>query len=397
MPRITPAPLTFLCALLLTACGPAPVDWDENAAAARPIINGTKCTTAEQETAVAVITDGTMNIWGFKLPVRTVSCTGTLIAPDVVLTAAHCVTPSMLTGGMGTMESVKYYVSFQADQTKLIMSQASIMSGKKPDLPADAVEGSEYLANPGFSPSLLNDFKGGLTNLYDVALIFLKKEVTAVKPAVVITKDEAKQMAVKVPVKISGWGQQTAAAQNPFVPPAAGTTAIKVCATSAINELGTHEMQIGSDENSSRKCHGDSGGPSFMTVTTTHARSERVVGITSHAYDSSDCKKGGVDTRVDAWLDWLDSEMKKRCADKSRVWCTVQGLIPPAFYDPKPDIGVDSAPVAGDGVADPAEGDEGCSCRFAAAPSRGTPASMLLLILLPALVMWRKLRSGSRP
>ena len=392
MNRSAPHLLPLLSALLVLACGPEP-GAPPLAATARPIINGKACTAADQQTAVGVITDATMNIWGYKLPVRTISCTGTLIAPDVVLTAAHCVTPSMLTMGMGTVESAKYYVSFSPDLTGLVMDQASIISGKKPALPADAVEGSAYLPHPGFSPSLLAGFKGGLSNLYDVALIFLKKEVTAVKPAVVITADEAKQIAVNKAVNISGWGQQTAAKQNPFAPPAKGTVGKKVCAASFINEIGKHEMQIGSDEQSSRKCHGDSGGPSFMTVATSHARTERVVGITSHAYDKTDCKKGGVDTRVDAWLTWIDAEMKKRCQDGSRVWCEVQGIIPPSYYDPKPDLGVDAGPEAGsaaDGGAEPpAEQDEGCECRLRAGADRAASPVPLLLLLLAATLTLR--------
>ena len=381
-------PLLFV-GLLLIACGPEPTIL-EPAARTQPIINGKQCTAANMGAAVGIITDATMTVWGYKMPIRSISCTGTLIAPDVVLTAAHCVTPSMMSGGMGTVEDAKYYVSFQANQSDLIMGT----SGTKPALPADAIEASVYLPNPTFSPSLLTNFKGGLVNLYDVALIFLKKEVATVTPAVVITKDEAKQLAVKKAVRIAGWGQQTAAKQNPLVPPVKGTIGIKVCAHSFINELGTHEMQIGGDEKSSRKCHGDSGGPSFMTVTTTHAVTERVVGITSHAYDASDCKKGGVDTRVDAWLDWIDKEMKKGCTDKKRIWCKVQGIIPPSHYDPPavPDGGVtaDSVAPSTDGGVDPGSDEDGSCSVGGAAPGKG-----LWLLLLLALLA-RKVGPRSR-
>ena len=58
-------------------------------------------------------------------------------------------------------------------------------------------------------------------------------------------------------------------------------------------------MQIGSGSETSRKCHGDSGGPTYMDVTTTSDVKQRVIGVTSHAYDESDCAKGGIDTRID--------------------------------------------------------------------------------------------------
>ena len=57
------------------------------------------------------------------------------------------------------------------------------------------------------------------------------------------------------------------------------------------------DFQVGGDASTSRKCHGDSGGPTYMKVQTQSAEKWRVVGITSHAYDESDCQKGGVDTR----------------------------------------------------------------------------------------------------
>ena len=53
-------------------------------------------------------------------------------------------------------------------------------------------------------------------------------------------------------------------------------------------------------------------------------------GVTSHAYDDSDCfETGGVDTRVDAFLDWIDDEMRLRCDDGTRAWCEVPGIVNP--------------------------------------------------------------------
>ena len=54
--------------------------------------------------------------------------------------------------------------------------------------------------------------------------------------------------------------------------------------------------------------HGDSGGPTYMDVETSSETKRRVIGITSHAYDPNDYAKGGVDTRVDVWLDWIDDK-----------------------------------------------------------------------------------------
>ena len=91
-------------------------------------------------------------------------------------------------------------------------------------------------------------------------------------------------------------------------------------------------MKIGETAEDVRKCHGDSGGPSFLRVTTDSTEATRVIGVTSHAYDMTDCKQtGGVDTRVDYYLDWIQQEMEDRCADGTRVWCEETGIpaIPP--------------------------------------------------------------------
>ncbi len=133
-----------------------------------------------------------------------------------------------------------------------------------------------------------------------------------------------------------------------------------------------------------------------MTVQSSAFRKERVVGITAHAYDASDCKKGGIDTRVDAWLDWIGGEMKKACKDGKRPWCKVTGIIPPGYYDPKsdqglPDLGMDSSPATDGSQDDPGE-DGGCDCRVAAAPSRGagTVACVAVTLSLWGILLLRR-------
>ena len=106
-------------------------------------------------------------------------------------------------------------------------------------------------------------------------------------------------------------------------------------------ELGDYEFQVGPDESDPRKCHGDSGGPTFTHVETDAVESLRVVGVTSHAYDGTDCNEtGGVDTRVMAYRDWIEDQMVARCEDGTRAWCDVPGLPqppPPAAPDPEED------------------------------------------------------------
>ncbi len=151
-----------------------------------------------------------------------------------------------------------------------------------------------------------------------------------------------------------------------------GTVGEKVCAASFINELGAFEMQIG--DTGARKCHGDSGGPTYLEVDAGDSSSLRVIGVTSRAYDESDCLKGGVDTRVDAWLDWIDAEMTGACERGERVWCDVAGILPPSS--------VATLGGGGGGGARRSSSPEDCS--------QGAPPSLLAAVL--ALVLLRRRR-----
>ena len=113
-------------------------------------------------------------------------------------------------------------------------------------------------------------------------------------------------------VDIVGWGQQT----SDQTPPA-GTVGIKI-AGQQIVEVSPYEFKVGELQGDVRKCHGDSGGPTYIDLGGSDGT--RVIGVTSHAYDMTDCREtGGVDTRVDFYLDWIDAEMRSRCEGRHTV------------------------------------------------------------------------------
>jgi len=58
-----------------------------------------------------------------------------------------------------------------------VLDPTKLMGGTLPDLPLDARRASGKVAHPGFDPALLQAFKGGLVNLFDVALLFLEEPV----------------------------------------------------------------------------------------------------------------------------------------------------------------------------------------------------------------------------
>ncbi len=306
------------CALLGTtsACVDDAVSIGDDS---QPIINGELCAPEEMPATVALLIDATIDFNGELFPIRSLLCTGTLIAPDTVLTAAHCVDDAVLTGGVGTLTSKTLYISRTQDLQRLLEMDQTL-----PALPSDARPVRSVIKHESFTLDV-EGLPDGLSQFYDIGLVFLEEPIKNLEPAIVMTPEEAKGLGVGIDVQIAGWGQQST---NPSGP--AGT---KHCATAKIFEIGDFEMQIGNEPSTARKCRGDSGGPTMITISTESRRKERVIGATSRAYDSSDCEKGGVDTLASAYYQWIDDKMSERCEVGQRAWCEVPGIVDPSYYD----------------------------------------------------------------
>ncbi len=325
----------------------------------QPIINGESCGIDVLPQTVALIVDAEVDFGQGGMPFRALLCTGTLIAPDTVLTAAHCLDPLGLTFGFGTVNRADYYVSTTSDLTALSGESQAL-----PPLPADARLASDTVIHESFTLEVQP--MTGLGNFNDIGLLFLEEPLTDIVPSIVMTPEEAEGLAVGDEVQIAGWGQRGPDQSSP-----AGT---KQCATTNIYEVGDFELQIGNEPETARKCHGDSGGPTFIDIETDSLRKDRVIGATSRAYDESDCLKGGIDTMAPAFYDWIDGHMTSRCESGERSWCDVDGVVPASFYDEEEGGG-----ETGDAA--------GCGC------NGGSTKSSLVGMLLVGLAMMRRRRS----
>lgn len=172
-------------------------------------------------------------------------CSGTIIAPYVVLTAAHCTVPEIVQGGH-------------------VLLGASVTS------PVATIPIATAVADPQFDPG---------TSANDIGVVILASPAQAA--AVPLGTSAPTPSST---VKLVGWG---------LTGQDAGDSGQKRQGSSTVTSVEATTFQVASLP--SQPCEGDSGGPALVTAGGTTS----VVGVTSHG--DAACVQGATYTRVDAF------------------------------------------------------------------------------------------------
>jgi len=240
-------------------------------------------------------------------------CSAALIAPDVVLTAAHCLGALVDLHGDPIDDQGLRCVSFDTDYTDLLEGDGEV--------PADAVCGSEFFQHPDFEPNTFPD--GVMGNRNDLGLLFLDEPVDDRDFAYLPDGIEGELLFEGMELELVGYGYYETIDATGMAEKAAATTVLEM--------LGEHEVLVG-NPGAPRGCFGDSGGPAFAELDVDMSMKRRLVGITSRAFTVQDetCGEGSVSVRVDAVWGWIDDELRLACEDGVRVQCDDPGLPDPA-------------------------------------------------------------------
>ena len=265
--------------VLVVGCGPDDGLLDEVVNATyQPIINGKAANAIQFRPVGAFVVNTSLGYQSF--------CSGTVINRNTVLTAAHC------------LDDFK-----PGDPIGFFLGQKVGASGTSSNI----IPVKTFWLHPKYKKTAKPP--GTLTDFYDIALARL----SSFAPAIVfklIRPSELGAIVVGAKTEIVGFGQTKAGDK--------WSSGTKHYGTSAVRYVAHSEMML--TTGSARKCHGDSGGPTFIDVDKSSKKLLKIGGVASRGAEG--CTVGTIETRVDPFLSWIHSKATLPCESGLSKSCT---------------------------------------------------------------------------
>lgn len=213
-------------------------------------------------------------------------CSGTLIAPNLVLTAGHC-------------------VAF-GDPPDQVLVGASALSKASEGQMVSVMKAIEYTASQ---------------STIDAGLLVLAQPVTGIEPRAIASGWARLDIQNGAQVQLVGFGtiDRDANVSTDALMEATTTITDYNCTTSAgCNALARPDGELGAGGMGVDTCPGDSGGPVYLLT----SYGSFLAGITSRGYDDNQyaCSEGGIYARPDKQevIDWIETETGEKVGQAPR-------------------------------------------------------------------------------